>query len=75
MWSYPRSRLVQKWTIHIGSGITIGIGTAVLLVEAKNQILEFNVQDVGPSPLQPVVNITQALQFLLDPSYGPIVDG
>ena len=57
-----------KWTISIvsdlisiGSGITIGIGTAVLLVEARNQILDLMFKMLEPLPLQPEVNIFQAL--------------
>jgi hypothetical protein len=55
-----------KWTISIvldlisiGSGITIG--TAVLLVEARNQILDLMFKMLEPLPLQPEVNIFQAL--------------
>ena len=60
--------------LDIASEITIGI-TAVLLEEARKQILDLMFKMLGPLPLQPGVNIPQALQFLLDPSYGPIVDG
>ena len=54
--------------------ITIGITgyvTGVLLEEGRNQILDLMFKMLGPLPLQPGLNIPQALQFLLDPSYGP----
>ena len=69
---------VLVFALDIAPEITIGITahvTAELLEEARNQILDLMFKMLGPLPLQPGVNIPQALQFLLDPSHGPIVDG
>ena len=61
--------------MHFLKCAIIGFGTVVLLVEARNQILDLMFKMLGPLPLQPEVNIPQALQFLLDPSHGPMMDG